>query len=604
MVWGRKLAIHIVPALILALTVVQPAYASKEGVQAYDCNMLYELLLNSIKMVKEGRADPETLLAIANATVPENLAPLHREVYRLLAGLAHVEKLLANHSITRTEYLQALAELYEVKARFFDTVGRYTGALYCCSHDRTLATILGMRVRSEAKQVDEQLVYDLERRLILLAYAGEQGNVRLQVEPTLVTIDANTLTICATGLPADGDYRVTVVVTPGHAPLNVTVARALMSEVKPGRYCANLALEPLSPSTLGIHYPSRVKLVPYWLTVRIESVNGTVYGSQTARIMVEYRSPVTLLTVPDEVAYGSPLTLQVKTLVPVNVTVEIDGAMTISKVVNGFDALEVDTGNLTAGLHTVRVYARPIEGSGWYAPVYYSKGFAVTAPIPRVTVIVPNPVVDPANTVTVIVRNLEGTPLLVTISLGSSRHTVTVYNETRLQLHAPPNPLPWVYRVTVNVSLPGSRLSMLVASREIIVVNPLGLLAAAIIPLIVSLVRSDVDLLALVAATLGRGGGGEQTLVPQIVEEYFEALRLRVRRSRLAQAYYQLLDRLGIPRPKPPQTLREHWREAIAGLDEADMLWEKMVEAERDLYSLRKAEGGGLEGSEPTAAEE
>jgi len=582
----RILAGIIVLALLFPMVAGHTAATAAKSPSPYDCGFLLSMFYNALSSIIHEEPDTTLIKLMHNATVPQSLRKTHTELYDLLYDIAMVEEKVQKYShedkpLPPQEYPALLAKLYQAINSLSDLVENYVDALTGCTRDRTLATIMGIQTSLLYPKL-MPLLYRLEQEVLSLAYRGT-GSASIEAVEQVVNASNPVIKLCTNSTRA---RLLEALVFLGHNPAAASSETIPLSWGESGLRCGLLSLDLSGVRPPQLFIFSRGEKVPVWIIAKPLSGNGDVVAPpRLLKVYLFYQSPIEKISIPSNVSYGDNITIRITVRVPVNVTVRIEG-ITVTKTVVGEGSIIIPTKSLEIGYHTLHLVITPLAYTRLYAPIRYSEAIAITAKIPKVDIVFDNPSISPWNTIKMKIINRAGRAVRVKIDFGFSHIDDIVLGNSTYTLYAPLNPLPWIYRVNVTVMGIDKSFTAYYQGR-VLLINPLGIILVTLIAVALALYHDKIDLLHLVGSRPPRLPPRRET--SRTSEGYFEALRIRIRRSKAAQLYYALLKRLGIPLPSPPQTLREHWREKVKPIDSSGEATKAMLRAEKDLYGKKSS---------------
>lgn len=588
--------------LVIAVLVGVLAAPLRAGAaEPYDCNLLLRLFYTALNSVIDKEPNTTLIELAKELPVPRSAEYLHREVYKLLLDVALIEKTLKEYQenntlIPRQLYLSLLTRLYTAINSLESSIDSYTDVLLRCVHGKTYATIMSIEIGLLKKKIPS-LLYSLEGEILSLAYPGS-ADAKITLEPRVIPATNPRILICISSPSiVPGEYRVETITVLGRSPGNVKLSYHSVA-ARNHTICVNETL------SLGGARPPRITFlqdridIPVWFIVKASS-NQSIIGPVLVKSWVEYLSPIKSIKVPSIARYGENISITIEPRIPVNVSIAIgDKRVEETLLETNKTVLNISTKGLEIGYHTLTIRVLPLVNKTLYPVIEYSTAIAIEAKPPKVRIIVDNPAISFANIIKLTIINLGEEPVRVKTRLGFTNIDDIVFDNMSFNLYALPNPLPWVYRLNITIASANSTASISY-EEQVLLINPLGIVLVAAIAALLAMARDSLDLARLVALTAPaiRRGAARSA---EVVEAYYEKLRIKIRKSVLAAAYYSMLRRLGIPLPEPPETLREHWRRAVRGLDTDSKLYNTMLQAEKDLYSRNKlgVEESSMEGLE------
>ena len=615
---GALLAAMLLTALFLAAP--SSAMASKPsgnsgGFDAAPCLDLLAKMLGSIPRGDE-EAFNESLWWFKQIPVPQDMAYDHSRIIEALQTIAYnawtaegimaeAEGLLGSGDCSGALIEARLAESRLIKAfsakddLFEDNIlGDYVSAAARHINDTGLRFLLE-RGESLASASLEEYLDDL--RSSLASLISEASECRAGVKLAL-SLKAN-----ATELHPGETLRIYGRLTGNSKPLQGR-------EIRVSLRLGGLELGGEGYTDAGGYYEVNIKIPGVGGEPSIEwsstnEMEATIYAAyrDTGGLLVfnettipaRALSPGALFSCPRSQEYGKPLRIPVSlsASIPMNLTVYVDGEPIYNTTLTpGRSVVEIPwSNNITAGYHTLSF---KIHGGGSYAGATYSCALAVGVESPAINLVVDYISIYPFSNLLVkgSIVFPKPKPHIIVLELGGEKHDLGLVegeNTTiNLRLTPPPTLLIGFHTLTLRISNVESGFTS-TAKYPVVVVNPLGMLAAILLVLVMvaapprrDLIRLSGLFLARLRRSLRRGGRAGGRLVRRV--------EARVEwRSRIAPIYYAALRVVAriAGAMAPSDTLREYLARASPRLGGRlrRMFSELTMMFERDLYSRIKA---------------
>ena len=613
----RETLALILLASLLAAPVSGMASKPRNGGGGFDASPCLDLLAGMLESIPRGDGGSfnQSLWWFSQIPVPKEMKYIHSRMAELVSEVAY-NAWAAENMLAEAERLLAAGKCGEA----LEEARRAEGRLINAFSARSMLVdegLLSRYVSSASSRInDTGLRFLLERRMSL-AEAGVKGYLET-LKDELAGIEARasqcrmgerlilTLSLNATEIhPAETLMvwgRLTDHGKPirgGEIAVTLRLGGAMMGGEaytdEDGRYSILIRIPGIGGRPRIEWSVSRRTDAVIYAVYR--GAGGLVVFNETA-IRARALNPEAVFTCPRSQDYGEPIKIPVSLMagIPMNTTVYMDGMPIRNTTIRpGRSIIEIPWNkSFTAGYHTLSF---KLYGEGSYAGATYSCALAVGVESPAIDVIVGYISVYPFSDLLVkgsIIFPKPGTHRII-VAVGGEKHDLGVLKEGNitlsLRLTPPPALLIGFHTLTIRVINAETGFASTV-KYPVVVINPLGMLAASVFVLIMmaapprrDLIRLSSLFVARIRRSLRRGraaGGAVRSLGLQAGW-----------RSRIAPIYYAVLGIVAriAGRMAPSDTLREYLAKASPKLEGRlrRLFADLTIIFEKDLYSRLKA---------------
>jgi hypothetical protein len=552
-------------ALIVLLAIFREAVAASYTVE--DCAYLLAVLERVVDyaLVADSRG-LELSRVLLEAPISPRVAQLHRESYLAIISYYDVLSRIPTGGVS-------FSELYLLTVRL-DAISSYARSLQTCSHDPESSH--AMRARVELKLLRlKQLILDSMRSI-----GGD--SLEVQVEDRVYE---------------PGDYIALNIKAPDGCRLReVSLYHGLRLISRVDLNCTFQDCIALVKAPTADQVEDVVKtegIVKFLL--QVEAACGEAHVKAYRFISVQYLRPRISLEAPAVVNRGEKVNITIHSEIEglrgvllakcgVNESVvanftQLDGSQLIE--------LEVDRPHFTPGYCVLKLC---VNATSKTLPHCIERSIMVLPRHPRVSIIAPQTRLTATGVFEIAVQTERG--LIVRVK-GSALAFVVESSGVEERTYTIFTPLP-VTTLDIEVSIEDPRgwYDTYVHRERVVVVNALSLTALIVAGfLAITALRERERVFAIILKTGGVGVGRRLREVARKAGELIISFKLGLG-SKVAELYYDLVEKLGGRLPEVHETLREHFYVVVEPLVKSELVKRLMRRfmsiVEKDLYSPRR----------------